>query len=765
MEFITAVAVFILIALAAFFSPAHAGAVAPVPNPREASILTVPGEFAWSTLNLRAGVIENEFEAYGDFFVPIWQGGDTVFYLQPYSRHTTGRDTDLGVGLGVRHAFSENWVLGVNAFYDNTFFSRGDADFNVNQLGFGVELIGTWVDFRANYYIPETKEHVIDSQRVSTSTSRSQTYTKGSSGVPVSDPYPTGYTISQDVTFPSTYRRTTTTTLSQLFETNTAAGQGWDAEVGVLVPYLDQWLETRVYAGYYSYDNKEGADISGVKARLETRLTEYLYVDAGWLEDEEVQGGNWYAGLRVSIPLGKVKAQGDSNVASSMRLTNLGYRSVARTALERVSEPVVRNSRAVITYTGTDEVPEERKITVKTKDKLISAGGVRPVILQDGIVYADSELGSATNPGTYEAPTSSIQSGVNIAAANFGNAGTVFVQGRTTAYVEPTVYITTNGVNITGSGVGLQGTSLTGAAYNIQGRTTSMPLVQGGFYANNTGGGITHLDMRGLEITGGHADSHLLAGGHDTIGTGVEITSVGNIVLTQNKINGNLDYGVLIRALQDPLSNITLSGNVISNNTNDGLLIRAANNSIITASIADNTVTGNLGSGVSLNTNVTATGNYTLTNNTISGNSRNGVVQSAAGNSTNIIALTGNTIDGNLYSGAALSTNAGATGTAVLTGNTISNNSERGVYFQANDTSINTVTLSENLISLNVLDQALASQEAGATLNFLNPVGTVTNLVIETPGDIDFLFNSSNNAVGGSILINGFAQPANTDLP
>ncbi len=57
---------------------------------------------AWPTLNLRSSVIQTEQEAYGDVFAPLWQNEGAVMFLQPYSSNTTGKDTEMGAGLGFR---------------------------------------------------------------------------------------------------------------------------------------------------------------------------------------------------------------------------------------------------------------------------------------------------------------------------------------------------------------------------------------------------------------------------------------------------------------------------------------------------------------------------------------------------------------------------------------------------------------------------------------------------------------------------------------
>src|SRR5436190_20838130 len=69
-------------------------------------------------------------------------------------------DPRVSVGLGYRHFFEgPKVIVGANLFYDSFDTIH---DHHINQFGAGVEVLSRWVDFRANYYLPEQNRRVID---------------------------------------------------------------------------------------------------------------------------------------------------------------------------------------------------------------------------------------------------------------------------------------------------------------------------------------------------------------------------------------------------------------------------------------------------------------------------------------------------------------------------------------------------------------------------------------------------------------------------
>ena len=540
-------------------------------------------DIAWSTLNFKAGTAGHEFDTYGDVFAPVWQDESTVFFLEPYSRNTTGTDLDAGAGLGLRRLVTDDWAVGVHTFYDHSWFHGANA-FDVSQFGAGVEVIGTWLDFRTNYYLPQTGGHVVASQRI------------GETVVGLGDPYGLQHGIVQNVQSLGINRKSVV-----------AAGQGVDAEVGALVPWLDRWLETRAYVGGYWYENKAGPDLKGLKARAEARLTRWLYADVAWIEDKAVAGGSWFAGLRVSLPLGRAPS---STPAPSPLMSSLGYESVARRARDRMSESVERNSRAVIT-------------THTLQTAFTPLGAPRTLTLRDDVVFVDGRLGNAGAFGTFEHPLSTIQDGVNRSAGLYGSQGTVFVQGRPSAYPESVLIGT--GVQLFGSGYGLPVFSPVTGAFAFQGRTTTSPVVTGGFLAHNIPGPI---GIFGFELTGGLSSPWVSATSRPAAATNIFLENVGHAVIAHNTIQGTTTAtaGIYVETNGAHTSSVQIIQNSIHDNASlpsqglQDVVLESNGTSTLNTVLSGNTIVHNGGDGVVAATFDTSLLRATLTGNTISFN-------------------------------------------------------------------------------------------------------------------------------------------------
>ena len=540
---------------------------------------------AWGSLNLRIGAGDHELDTYGDVFAPVWQDSDTVLFLDPYSRHATGADTDAGTGLGLRRLITDDWAVGFNAFYDHS-WTRGGSGFDVNQFGVGVEVVGTAFDFRANGYLPENRNHVTDQQRV------------GERVVALDQPFGTGHRIAQNVQVLGINRQTLM-----------AASHGWDAEIGMLVPWLDRWIETRAYLGGYWYANQAGPDLKGLKARAQARLTQWLYADAGWIEDKAVAGGNWFAGFRISLPLGRTPSSPASN---SALMSNLGYRSVAHRARERMNEGVERNGRAVVAT-----------VTTRTTEEGL---GSQTLTLRKDVVFVDSKAGLPVGPGTFEQPLSTIQGGVNRSAALYADQGTVFVQGRPSAYAESVVI--RNGVQLYGSRYGLPVISPVSGASAFQGRTATAPAVSGGFLAHDIDGPV---GIAGFELTGGLTSSWVSASGRPAAATSIFLENVGHAVVTHNDVHGSSrsSAGIYVEANGSNSSDVLISGNAVHDNSGtsaQGVVLVTNNLAILSAVLSGNTIVNNRSDGVVVATFDSSTLNATFSGNTIGFNGADQIV-------------------------------------------------------------------------------------------------------------------------------------------
>ncbi|HEJ7043025.1 TPA: inverse autotransporter beta domain-containing protein, partial [Serratia liquefaciens] len=92
--------------------------------------------------------VANNFSLKGsaiDYLLPLYDSPANLFFTQLGFRHAESRNT-LNIGLGYR-TFTERWMLGANAFYDN------DITGNNRRYGIGVEAGMDYLTFSANSYI------------------------------------------------------------------------------------------------------------------------------------------------------------------------------------------------------------------------------------------------------------------------------------------------------------------------------------------------------------------------------------------------------------------------------------------------------------------------------------------------------------------------------------------------------------------------------------------------------------------------------------
>lgn len=238
--------------------------VAPPPtDAKDKKVLTEPEKASWfpcdpaSRVTLGVLASRSLTGGYADLLTGIYatQPRDKFYFLESnYHLEDDGQFVS-SVGVGFReHIPGKDVILGVNAFYDSIDSFR---DNHFDQLGMGAEMLTRWVDARLNYYLPDNNVFVTDTYH-----SRGNSYSRYESGI-----------------------------------------EGFDLEVGFLIPGLDRYVETRVFAGYYRYNNPWGRDWEGFKARLEARLLPCLTANVAYWDDTYLMGGHWTGEVRVTLPL------------------------------------------------------------------------------------------------------------------------------------------------------------------------------------------------------------------------------------------------------------------------------------------------------------------------------------------------------------------------------------------------------------------------------------------------------------------------------
>lgn len=526
------------------------------------------------------GVKANDAYVDGSFFltVPAWSSigrdgwleGDVIF-LEPYTSWGEQGEVVASLGLGWRHLFSQQGVgailqhdghqagfleeggfVGANLFVDML-----DTQFDNRfwQLGFGLEAGARYLEARANYYLPLSDRQEAEEIRTRQSIQQYSTLTE------YDEPFATGHTIQQDVSV-STLQ--TTTTIERLFRRYEDGMEGWDAEVALLLPWVDRWMDVKVIGGYYAFDNQPfgpqaggTGNVEGWKAGIEVRPVPAVALHATWYEDERLVGSDWLAGVRLEIPfeagdLGDGKGFWDR--------VGDAFRPRRRHLAERMAEPVRRQNAAIKIASSVEEDKSEAEVKVVTR---VVAQDRNRVVLADTVVFADNSIGSDANPGTYEQPKATVTNSENTAEQLFGQQGIVFVQGGGPSYAESVTV--TSSMGFYGSGRGIAG--LGGRVFH--GRNSATPSILG-FNADHIGA----LTISGFEVT-------------DTSGNNIGISDVGKVILVGNYIHDiAANYGFIIVTTGSTVSTAYVLDNIVT--ATGGTILQSLDSSQLTTYMSGN---------------------------------------------------------------------------------------------------------------------------------------------------------------------------------
>lgn len=251
-------------------------------------LLTVGGRFS-----------EHQTGVFIDTITPLFASCDRtsfLFYDSGTSYEDIGQTTSQN-GLGYRQLFpAQEIIIGANVFYDNIDSYRGNQ---YSQLGFGAEILTHWVDARFNYFLPDDNSFEFDRNNG--------------------------------------------------FKSYESMREGYNAEVGFLIPGLTKFGEYRVYGGYFHYDNRFGQDYEGFKARLEARILAGVIADVEYLDDTAINSSTWTAGVRVSVPFSAFRILSGRNPFEGF---TDAFKPRERGFSERMSEMIVRSPARIVTSTG-----------------------------------------------------------------------------------------------------------------------------------------------------------------------------------------------------------------------------------------------------------------------------------------------------------------------------------------------------------------------------------------------------------------------------
>lgn len=260
----TCAATFLLLAPCALLraadsaTPTNAPPAVAVANAEAEQVARDATAFGRLTLGASFG---DELDVYGaEAMLPLVESERAALLLNPRGLLLEDDEQEIGLGLVLRRLSSEKTcILGFNAFYNARL---ADSDNTLEQVGAGLELLSRWVDARVNYAWPISGEKSL-----------------GPGVCPFNgSPIP----------------------CSGIEE----AMEGFDAELGVWLPYLDRHLPTGVFAGYYRFESDvTDDDVDGMKVRVEMRPCANVTLDAEWFEDSGYRDSETVVGVRVHVPL------------------------------------------------------------------------------------------------------------------------------------------------------------------------------------------------------------------------------------------------------------------------------------------------------------------------------------------------------------------------------------------------------------------------------------------------------------------------------
>jgi len=230
-----------------------------------------------------------------ELFIPLYEldGSNLLFCdLQPMVYNDGNWGSNLGLGF---RWFSPTFerVFGVYGYYDYR-----ETDYHRFQQGtLGFDSLGTWLDARANVYLPEQDELALPDTAVAAP-----------------------HFVGNDLRYGG-------------FQ---AAMLGGDFELGVRVPVIGG-VQSRLLGGVYHFDGGSQNDVTGWKARLETAWTANLSTDVALYEDD-VFGTTVMVGIGLNI-----QAESFSPWKPRIHSFRRGpERHITHHASDRLAEPVYR---------------------------------------------------------------------------------------------------------------------------------------------------------------------------------------------------------------------------------------------------------------------------------------------------------------------------------------------------------------------------------------------------------------------------------------
>ncbi|MBN2119551.1 MAG: right-handed parallel beta-helix repeat-containing protein [Candidatus Omnitrophica bacterium] len=641
---------------------------------------------------------EDRWIFYTDYLCPIRYSQDenTLIFFNPKAAYSLPASEELNLGLGFRHIFSGEYILGFHIFYDK---KKSVNQVWHSQRGYGFEFLSEKLDFRFNYYDPTRGPKEID----------------------------------------TTYGLGATSLVS--FQNLEEPLEGFDFEFGI--PVVPKKLNTRIYLGGFIYDSTLTHNVEGVRLRSETDINDWLSLDLTYNQD--VRGeSEFVGGFRINIPLEFGKLFDKKNPFETKKRSHIKDRLFDRvvrdidiqssgSVIQRqqrndVEIIYVDNSNNTGTEDGTKTNPhntlaeafldgryDANKYIYIFRGDGTSTGYTGNYTLADGVVL----WGSGYNGGYQGIPNS----GYPILAPIGGNDAVTLGNNNTVM-----------GLQIQSAPrYGIYASNKTGGKI-IQNRILSN--VDDGIYIEANAGTSSNFTILRNNVSS------------STAGDGIQIYALGGGTATDfdianNTCSGNSDKGVEILINDGFVSDINISDNTFSGNGGWAVL------GVVTGSGtgSDITVIRNIGvtDGIAFAGNGGSWSDITIAYNNLSDSHVSGIEIESNGVDFSNVAILNNTLSGNWYHGLYFDTDhASAVNFSDFTvsGNVVINNFGDGINFDTRNDVFSDFTFSGNIITGSTDDGIGLDELAGSTYTNINFGDASTGI-----GGLNSIYNNSGKSI------------------
>jgi len=461
-----------------------------------------------------------------DALIPLSYSAEsgTLIFANVRSAFNDVSEEEFNLGLGIRqNLVGTNTILGANIFYDSRWTEPGSQ---FNQLGLGAEMLSTWIDARINGYFPENSKELTDTfeeEYLISSTTRTSI-----------EGFATGNTI-----FERTNRVTTNTFQTDTFNVYDVPLEGFDAEIGFKLPSPADWLETRIFGGYYFFEPtwegniQSDNEIEGFKGRAEFRIHDNFVLDGEVFEDDRLFGSDYIVSAKLRLPFDITALSRGENPFAAKEVPDDDI-------FHRMSDMVIRDPHIQIRSQAT---------VSSTTSSQTSSSTTNSVVLEDVIFVDGDNVADPEENGTFENPFDLINEGVATSAAT--ENPNVFVDGADTNYTENVVVV--EDINLYGAGAFFgNGTNPGDGRTPVWQSAGTEPFLL-------TLGGVENALVTGFTFDG--------SGGAPSLG-GVLVADSGNVTITNNTFR-RLPIGVGATNMGGgpaPVFDVKVTSNVFEDN-------------------------------------------------------------------------------------------------------------------------------------------------------------------------------------------------------